>query len=143
MVSYEVERRIMSRFDHTIRNTPEERRKRRPLLRFAYSSKRKGLTGMPVLAILYPSPSLAEIGDPVPVPESGRALADVVARARERLEPLLARLTEPYRDARREDESWYWVAPILLDLQKHEASTRAWFRRSNLASQWTGEKKER
>ena len=45
--------------DHSIRNTPEERKKRRPLLRFAYSNKR--LTGMPVLGILYPSPSLVEL----------------------------------------------------------------------------------
>ena len=138
MVSYEVERRIFSRFDNSIRNTPEERRKRRPLLRFAYSKERKSLTGMPVLAILYPSPSLADLGDPVPVPEGGGGLADAVTRARERLDPLLAGLTEPYRDAAREDESWYWVAPILLDLQKHETSTREWFGRRDLPSRWTG-----
>ena len=64
MVSYDVERRIFQRFDDSIRNTPEERRKRRPLLRFAYSNER--LTGMPVLGILYPSPSLVELGDPRP-----------------------------------------------------------------------------
>ena len=140
MVSYEVERRIFPRFDSSIRNTPEERRKRRPVLRFAYSKERNGLTGMPVLAILYPSPSLADLGDPVPVPEGGGALADAVARARERLDPLLARLTEPFRDAAREDESWYWAAPILLDLQKHETSTREWFGRRDLPSRWTGAK---
>ena len=37
-----------------------------------------------------------------------------------------------------EDESWYWVAPILLDLERHEASTREWFDRWDLPSQWTG-----
>ena len=137
MVSYDVERRIFPRFDDSIRNTPEERRKRRPLLRFAYSKERDSLTGMPVLAILYPSPSLADLGDPAHVYDGGGALADVVNRARERLDPLLAGLTEPYRDAAREDESWYWVAPILLDLQRHEASTREWFGRWDLAYQWT------
>ena len=138
VVSYDVERRIFPRFDESVRNTPEERRKRRPLLRFAYSKERNSLTGMPVLAILYPSPSLAELGDPFPVPEDGDSLADAVTRARERLDPLLARLTEPYRDAVREDESWYWVAPILLDLERHEASTREWFGRWDLPNQWTG-----
>ena len=79
VVSYDVERRIFPRLDKSIRNTPEERRRRRPLLRFAYSQERKGLTGMPVLAILYPSPSLAALGDPVPVPEGGATLEGAVA----------------------------------------------------------------
>lgn len=138
VVSYDVERRIFPRFDESIRNTPEERKRRRPLLRFAYSQERGGLTGMPVLAILYPSPTLAELGDPVPAPEGGATLADAIARARDRLEPRLAGLTEPYRDAASEDESWYWVAPILLDLERHEGSTREWFGRWDLARQWTG-----
>ena len=138
VVSYDVERRVFPRFDESVRNTPEERRKRRPLLRFAYSQERGGLTGMPVLAILYPSPSLAELGDPVPVPEGEATLEDAVARARAKLAPILATLTEQYLDAAREDESWYWVAPILLDLERHEASTREWFGRWDLPSQWTG-----
>ena len=138
VVSYDVERRIFPRFDESVSNKPEERKKRRPLLRFAYSQERKGLTGMPVLAILYPSPSLAELGDPVPVPEGEATLEDAVALARDRLEPLLAKLTEPYLDSAREDESWYWAAPILLDLERHEESTRDWFGRGDLARQWTG-----
>ena len=58
MVSYEVEGRIFRRFDDSARNSPEERKKRRPLLRFSYADER--LTGMPVLGMLYPSPSLAD-----------------------------------------------------------------------------------
>ncbi len=130
VVSYDVERRIFPRFDDQIRNTPEERRKRRPLLRFSYSKERKSLTGMPVLAILYPSPSLAELGDPVPVPEGEYTLANAVDRAQMQLKPLLETLTRPYgNSALREDESWYWAAPILLDLRRHGESTRKWFGR--------------
>ena len=136
VVSYDVERRIFQRFNDSIRNTPEERRKRRPLLRFAYSNER--LTGMPVLGILYPSPSLVELGDPVPVPEGEATLADAVARAQARLEPLLGRLTEPYLDAEREDESWYWAAPILLDLERYGESTKEWFGRRDLPRVWNG-----
>ena len=142
VASYDVERRVFPRLDDSIRNTPEDRRKRRPLLRFAYSQERRGLTGMPVLAILYPSPSLAELGDPVPVSEGGATLKDALARARERLEPLLAKLTEPYLGAAHEDESWYWAAPILLDLERHESSTREWFGRWDLAALWTGKDKD-
>ena len=142
VVSYDVERRVFSRFDDSIRNTPEERRKRGALLQFAYSKENDRLTGMPVLGILYPSPSLVELGDPVPVPEGKDTLKDAVARARERLEPLLDSLTEPYSNAAREDESWYWAAPILLDLERHEKSTRKWFGGGDLPSRWTGAQKD-
>ena len=136
MVSYDMERRIFRRFDDSIRNTPEERKKRRPLLRFAYANER--LTGMPVLGILYPSPSLVELGDPVPVPEGEATLEDAVARARARLEPPLGRFTKPYLDGEREDERWYWAAPILLDLERHGESTSEWFARRDLPIRWTG-----
>ena len=140
MVSYEVERRVFPRFDDSIRNTPAERRRRRPLLRFAYSNDR--LTGMPVLGMMYPSPSLAELGDPIPVAQGEATLEDVVAGARAQLEPLLARVTEPCLNAARQDENWYWAAPILLDLERHGESTREWFARSDLPSRWNGAKKD-
>lgn len=136
LVTYDAERRIFRRFDDSIRNTPEERRRRRPLLRFAYADER--LTGMPVLGILYPSPSLAELGDPVGMALENDSLDDARACAHARLEPLLAGLTERYLGAAREDESWYWAAPILLDLKLYGESTRAWFNRDDLASRWTG-----
>ena len=140
MVSYEVERRIFRRFDNSIRNKPEERKKRRPLLRFAYANKR--LTGMPVLGILYPSPSLVKLGDPVPVPQGKATLEDALARARARLELPLDRITKPYLNAARQDESWYWAAPILLDLEMHGESTREWFAHRDLASRWNGPEKD-
>ncbi len=136
MVSYDVERRIMRRFDGSIRNTPQERRRRRPLLRFAYSNERP--TGMPALGILYPSPSLAELGDPLPVPEGEATLNHALARARKRLEPLLKQLTGPYLNAEREDERWYWAAPILLDLERYGETTREWFGRPDLPNLWSG-----
>ncbi len=140
MVSYEVERKIFRGFDDSIRNSPEERRRRRPLLRFGYANER--LTGMPVLGILYPSPSLVELGDPIPVPRDGTTLEDAVARARARLVLPLERVTEPYLNSYRRDESWYWAAPILLDLERHGESTREWFARWDLASRWNGAKKD-
>lgn len=136
LVSYEVERRIFQRFDDSIRNTPEERKRRRPLLRFAYSNER--LTGMPVLGILYPSPSLAELGDPVEHAGDGTTLEDSLERVRARVGPVLEELTKHHAGGEREDESWYWAAPILLDLVRHPDATRAWFSRSGLPRIWSG-----
>ena len=140
IVSYDVERRIFRRFDDAVRNTPEERKKRRPLLRFAYSNER--LTGMPVLGILYPSPSLAELGDPVRLPAGRGTLDEALARTRVRLEPLVARLTRPYLEAEREDESWYWATPMLLDLEQYGESTQQWFDRRDLPHIWSGAQRD-
>ena len=140
LVSYDVERRVYKRFDRFSRNTPEERGRKGGLLQFAYSDDR--LTGMPVLGLLYPSPSLVGAGDPVLARAEGNTLGEAVARAREGLEPALATFTQPYLDAPREDESWYWAAPILLDLERHRESTRHWFDRPDLASRWTGAEKD-
>ena len=140
VLSYDVERRIIQRFDDSIRNTPEARRRRQPLLRFASSNDR--LTGMPVLGILYPSPSLAELGDPVPVPDGGTTLDQALAHALARLEPHLERIAEQYLHGEREDDRWYWVAPILLDLERYGKATKEWFGRWGLPNLWTGAQKD-
>ena len=140
VASYDAESRIFRRFSDSIRNTPEERRNRRPRLRFGFSQERP--TGMPVLGLLYPSPTLAELGDPFVAPARERTLEDAVARARAGLEPLIDELTAPYRDAAREDKSWYWAAPILFDLHRHGESTRDWFGRGDLWRRWNGEQKD-
>jgi hypothetical protein len=140
LVSYEVERRIVQRFDSSIRNTPEERKKRRPLLRFALTDGR--LTGMPVLGMLYPSPSLAELGDPGGLAADGATLVDSLARVRARLEPLLRELTESFLEQERVDESWYWVAPILLDLARDAEDTSEWFGYEDLPRLWSGIKED-
>ena len=134
LVSYEVERRISSRSGSSVHYNSE--RKDYSLLKFEKSKER--LTGMSLLGILYPSPSLTSVWDPAPVPSGGATLAGIINTARERLDLRLNRLTEPYRDFSREDKNWYWVAPILLDLQHYEVSTREWFGRKGLAQVWTG-----
>jgi hypothetical protein len=134
LVSYDVERRIFQEFDATIRNTPEEREKRRALLRFA--STRERLTGMPVLGILYPSPALAALGDPVRLGAGTATLEHVLGRARSTLDARLRNLTAAGRQGEREDESWYWAAPILLDLESSGATTREWFDQKDLPARW-------
>ena len=81
------------------------------LLNFARSGDR--LTGMPVLALLYPSASLAMAGDPLyvarvvnqPLPLSRETMT---AEVRSQVERLLADLPEgpPPGPA---DDSWYWA----------------------------------
>ncbi|MFZ5823523.1 MAG: helicase, partial [Bacillota bacterium] len=136
LLSYEAERRVIASFEgEAAENTPEARRRRRPLLRFARTDDR--LTGMPVLGLLYPSVALAALGDPLMMgAETLPVLLDEVRR----------RLAEPVAsvvaDAPQEgpvDEAWYWAAPILLDLAANPDATREWFDDAALAGRWGAE----
>ena len=139
LVSYEMERRMLGKT--TKRTTYSEARvKLKPLLRFSASSGRK-LPGLPVVALLYPSPALARLGDPLEISaESPRRLTItetlqiVEERVAARLEPLLAgRPSEG-----RVDERWYWATPFLLDLEEDADAAYAWLGRPNLADKFSG-----
>lgn len=148
LLSYEAEREMMQSFEKNSLNTPEARERRRPLLRFARSNDSKNkLSGMPVLGLLYPGIVLAREGDPLTFAiKSGQAetisLGNIQSLIACRMEALLQTLNiEPFETSA-EDESWYWVAPILLDLHFEPQATRDWFSPPDLASLWAGQEQE-
>jgi hypothetical protein len=142
VISYATERMVFRAFEEEPENTPEARRRRRPLLQFAFSDGR--LTGLPVLCLIYPSFSLARAGDALGVSwvHSSRqlpTLETVLATVRTRLEGPLGRLVQAHAtDDGSEDERWYWAAPILLDLAERRDAARAWLLQRNLAELWSG-----
>ena len=139
VVSYEAERRMLGK---SARRTSysEARVKLKPLLRFSHSAGRE-LPGLPVLALLYPSPVLARLGDPLEIcasstktPTLEAALRVVEERVAARLEPLLAgRPTDG-----RVDERWYWATPFLLDAAHDPEAARAWLGRADVSKAWAG-----
>jgi hypothetical protein len=143
VLSYEAERRMIRSFRKKARNTPEARKKRRPLLRFTFKGGRP--TGMPVLALIYPCRALARRFDPLALVAdapgaNGTTLADLVRRVESQVAELLAPLVE--RQAAKGgpvDEAWYWAAPLLLDLGHDRAATVSWFEQPDLAQLWAGE----
>ncbi len=139
MVSYEVERRVFRRFESRPRNNAQDRKRRRPLLRFARADGR--LTGMPVLGLMYPSVALSRLADPLQL-ESGDTsqptLSDTLGHVAEALRPRVEDLVRRRAvDTGREDESWYWAAPILLDLEEASESTQEWFEDPARPSLWS------
>jgi hypothetical protein len=142
LASYEAERCAMLSFDSDAKNTEEARQKRRPLLRFSLSEGR--LTGFPILGLLYPSITLAGIGDPLALRGSGGAATpntnEVLGLIRQELEQKLRRVA-PFTKSSGgiEDERWYWAAPMLLDLQEYRQPAKKWLDRDNLADVWSGE----
>ena len=133
LLSYEAERRMVSAEGRPrYRNTPAARQKQARLLDFTYSNDR--LTGMPVLGILYPSVVLADLGDPLELSRdnggeavpSEQAVEIVAGRLRSRLDELVATIEHAGGEVPRggrEDERWYWAAPILLDWLEDETYT--------------------
>lgn len=133
LLSYEAERRMVSTGGRPrYRNTPAARQNQARLLDFTYSNER--LTGMPVLGILYPSVVLADLGDPLALARDNdgevvpaeHAVEIVASRLQPRLDALMATIKEAGGEVPRggrEDERWYWAAPILLDWLEDEAYT--------------------
>lgn len=111
--SYEAERRMLGKKPPAYGSLHEQVR---PLLRFAVADGRP--TGMPVVAWMLPSPTLAtaidplqiaaEHGDGRPSPKQMRAKATAICR------DLLKALPDG-EPGPRADQRWYWAAPILLD----------------------------
>ena len=146
LLSYEAERQMFGEAPagSPASNTEDGRKRRARRLVFGRRAGRP--SGMAVLGMLYPSLTLAELGDPLPaVPSTSDGAAiglstvdEVLQTTRERLAPLLAELGGDETGGS-EDESWYWAAPILLDLRRHRTSTREWFDQAHLASKWQGD----
>ncbi len=117
--SYEAERRMLGeepgrpRYSSLVRS-------RKPLLRFSSSAEER-LTGMPVLSLVYPSPTLARAVDPVTIAvELGTndppSIDEVKTRVADQITSLLRQTGRwPAANEGREDQRWYWAALAILD----------------------------
>ena len=101
---------------------------------------------MSAFALLYPSPSLARLADPLQLggPAGSSAtlpsIETVLEVAERRIERALRSVIS--RGGTQDgpvDERWYWVAQVLLDAQADGAGNDAWLSRANLANAWRSE----
>ncbi|MXY38980.1 MAG: helicase [Rhodospirillaceae bacterium] len=133
LVSYEAERRAFAARSHSY--TADYRRRGGQRLVFRTSERTAGearlgeaATGrraaaMTAFLLTWPSPSLAELGDPRLQARGERrrvseVLRDVAARVAEAIEPV-ARLAPAVGVV---DQRWYWAAPLFLDKQRHPSA---------------------
>ncbi len=120
VVSYEAERRAVTTAGGRAAERDYSAERATGLLRFQTSAARAGSgpreTGMPALALLYPSTTLARLGDPLALARQAGTLPFGRAALMERVEKsvgeALEGLPQPVGDV---DERWYWAAPFLLD----------------------------
>lgn len=116
MLSYEAERRGVESGGQTTRKYDD--RPPSPPLQFRMADDRA--TGMPALALIYPSVSLARAGDPLAVARSLSSGLPVARQAmfgavREQVRSLLDELPVTASGGGAADQRWYWAAPFLFD----------------------------
>lgn len=138
LLSYEAERRRESTALHPVSAHVAPRKDQVALLRVSMDGRRP--VGMPVLALMYPSSTLARLGDPRDFARergaSSGSLAELLEWTKGRIRPLLERcvpLTPTEEDG---DEAWYWAAPLLLDRLDDRKGTLGWWEQEDLASSW-------
>ncbi|MDF1597627.1 MAG: DEAD/DEAH box helicase [Acidimicrobiia bacterium] len=138
LVSYDAERHMMNGAGEPAENTPEARTRIKPLLQFKTSRGQFG--GMSTFALLYPSPSLARLGDPLTFAAKKRA-GSLPVPVEEMLDPVERRITQQLRPLTRTapkdgpiDQRWYWAAPLLLD--QKAGLIEGWFGQDRMASLW-------
>ncbi|MGI9189435.1 MAG: helicase-related protein [Longimicrobiaceae bacterium] len=133
LCSYEVERHMVGE-GKDLPHYAKLYDARRPLLRFVESQGR--LSGMPTLALMYPSAALAEAVDPLRLSlelGGGRpAPVDAVRRAAASAieELLVATGMWPRAGDGPADQRWYWAAMALLDWP-HLTGRRKWLTSGN------------
>jgi hypothetical protein len=147
MVSYEAERRMLQSSRRPDESLADQIERTKGPLKFSKSDGR--LTGMPVVALMYPSIALADVGDPLHFELSSVAgtrlptYDEMIARVTETLTPMIESLTTGAPTQGNVDEAWYWAAPLLLDLERHAGPARAWLSRADAAAAWIGEDTQR
>lgn len=123
MISYESERKnveaiVANSHRHTSDVkyfTSETSGRRYPAARLNFSMSLGEPRGMPLFCLLYPSKKLSECFDPIDVLNKKLSLKELEEDIKNDIQKLLDNL--PYKDelGGREDERWYYLAPILLD----------------------------
>ncbi|MDE0103716.1 MAG: helicase-related protein [Bryobacterales bacterium] len=130
--SYEADRRMLAK-EPELPKYSDLHRSRARLLDFRLQDDRP--SAMNNLLLLYPSPTLAELGDPLrlalergggPVPVS-EALERVKKRIRQRFSEssTTSGLSIPDGESGTADQKWYWAGPALLDGARY-SDTATW-----------------
>jgi len=135
LLSYLAERRLTLEADPVAQNTPERRSSQRNRLAFTIGANERR-TGMPALALLYPSPTLAGVADPraLATTHPGSTISDLHSWAQAQVAPLLERLP-PGAGEGDGDERWYWAVPLMLDVDAD------WWSYPDLAAEWANRDK--
>lgn len=122
IVSYEAERRTVGRLSRQIKN--EDRKnaryfsdasKRFPTPRLRFNVQNGEPRGMSMFNLLYPSKYLADLYHPIYCMNDGLTLKEIEKKLKNNIEAALVSLKKYQGKSNRQDDRWYYLAPMLLD----------------------------
>lgn len=138
LVSHEAERRAMSQRGNAYSADYSRRGGQRLTFRRDPRTEAPRAGAMTAFLLMWPSPTLAELGDPRPRaggrPSAAQLLRQIEAHASELLEPLTA---DKGGGSGTVDQRWYWAAPLLIDQQRFPDLTQELLDSAN-ADSWEG-----
>ena len=153
LVSFEAERRAFAGRSHTY--TADYGRRGGQRLTFRTGERTAGqarrgehaglrrAASMTTFLLIWPSPSLAELGDPRPLDHGGhRPVSEVLTDVARRISDAIAPLVRGAPTHGNVDQRWYWAAPLLLDRETHHSVTDLLLVDGDL-SHWEGEGSDR
>lgn len=143
ILSYAAERQAVKLFKSDALNTEDARQRRSHTLLLRIAVKKDQPTGMPVLALMYPSISLARRYDPLTLARkhgNGETLKlkQLQGIIKEEVSKGLEAITMRTKTSDI-DKNWYWAALILLDRHYYPKATQEWLEQSDLEMNWAGE----
>lgn len=123
MISYESERKnadVLAKRDsnssHQVRYfSSASSGKRYPASRLNFSFSLGDPRGMPLFCLMYPAKSLADCFNPIEALNRKLSLSEIEAEIKAKITQLLDQLLDTTVSEGREDERWYYLAPLLLD----------------------------
>jgi hypothetical protein len=126
VLSYEVEREMLG-LHHTLEDLAKGAHKARTLLTFRTVDGRAA--SMASFLLLYPSPGLARLVDPLLLGRGDRSAVRVEALAKAKVSEALRKVlpTEVVRQEERTNPAWYWAAALLIDMAIAPEATRSFF----------------
>lgn len=119
MISYEAERRTVGKLAKDYRDADayyfygENDKKRYPPARLNFKVSDGTPSAMTLFCLMYPSEYLTKTYNPISCLNDGLSLKDIRAEIKKKINSKLEDYPNP--EAGREDKSWYYLAPMLMD----------------------------
>jgi hypothetical protein len=121
LISYEAERKTIGKLaaQHTDKQNKgyfASSNNRFPVARLRFNVQKENPQAMSLFCLLYPSKALAELYNPIECLNAGNTLTDIENKLQMMIKELLVKFEKFQSETHREDERWYYIAPLLLDL---------------------------
>lgn len=108
--------------------------------RLTFKIKDGKTNSMNTFALIWPSPSLAQLGEHRQISGSKPSVSEVRQQVAERIKRVLDPIVRKTATELTIDRRWYWLAPLLFDQNKFPQVITNWWGQDGAESAWSREK---